>query len=89
MWSLWWVWIVAGFVIGIVEVAVPGYIFLGFALGAIFTGSLIGLGFAGENLSVLIFIFALSSLAAWFAARVIFGSRGSVVKKWTTDINDN
>jgi uncharacterized membrane protein YgcG len=45
-WSIWWVWIVAGFLLGMLEIIVPGYIFLGFAIGAVVTGILVGIGFA-------------------------------------------
>ena len=35
LWQVWWVWIVAGFALGVLEVIAPGYIFLGFAIGAV------------------------------------------------------
>jgi inner membrane protein len=89
MLTLWWVWVVAGFLIGMVEIVVPGYIFLGFAIGAVLTGALIGLGIAGASVPALLLIFALISLAAWFALRAVFGVRKGQVKRWTTDINDN
>ncbi len=41
MWTVWWVWVVAGFLLGILEVFTPGFIFLGFAVGAILTGHLL------------------------------------------------
>ena len=44
MFQVWWLWIVAGFALGVLEVIVPGFIFLGFAIGAALTGALIGLG---------------------------------------------
>ena len=88
MWSLWWVWIAGGFVIAIVETLVPGYIFLGFAFGAIFTGLLISFGMMGENLVLLILVFALASLASWLALRQLFGLQNNRAKQWTTDIND-
>ena len=34
MWNVWWVWIVAGFSLGVLEILAPGYIFLGFAIVA-------------------------------------------------------
>ena len=40
MWNVWWVWIVAGFSLGVLEILAPGYIFLGFAIGALVTGGL-------------------------------------------------
>ncbi len=88
LWATWWVWVVAGFVLGVLEVLAPGYIFLGFAIGAVGTGGLIGVGALGGNLTVLLVVFALLSLAAWFVLRAIFGAPGQV-KIWDRDINDN
>jgi membrane protein implicated in regulation of membrane protease activity len=90
LWQVWWVWIVAGFALGIVEVIVPGFIFLGFALGAALTGVLIGVGLlAGASLPLLLFIFAMASLAAWLGLRAVVGKRPGQVKVWDRDINDN
>jgi membrane protein implicated in regulation of membrane protease activity len=89
MWSLWWVWVVAGFGLGVLEVLVPGYIFLGFAAGAVVVGILLGLGVLGGSLPALIFVFALVSLGAWFAMRKMLGLRKGQVKIWDRDINDN
>ena len=58
MWSVWWVWMVAGFGLGVLEVLAPGFIFLGVALGAVATGLLVLLGVTG-NLPVLLALFAL------------------------------
>lgn len=89
MWGIWWVWVVAGFGLGVLEVIVPGFIFLGFAIGAVVTGLLVLVGILGGNLAVLILIFALASLVAWFALRAVFGVRQGQVKLWDKDINDN
>ena len=88
MWAVWWVWVVAGFALGVVEVLVPGFIFLGFAIGAVITGVLVGIGLLGANVAVLVLAFALASLAAWFVLRRIFGARGGDVKLWDKDINE-
>ena len=37
IWS-WWIWLAGAVVLAIVEMLVPGYLFLGFALGAAATG---------------------------------------------------
>jgi membrane protein implicated in regulation of membrane protease activity len=88
-WSVWWVWIAGGFVVGIIEVLVPGFIFLGFAGGAIVTGILLGFGLVGgQSLSLLLMIFAFASLVIWGALRMIIGTRPGQVKLWKTDIND-
>lgn len=86
---MWWVWVVAGFAIGMVEIAVPGYIFLGFAIGAILTGVLMWTGLLTASLPVLLLVFAIASLAAWFALKSVFGLKTGTVKHWNTDINDN
>lgn len=88
MWAVWWVWIVAGFGLGVLEVLIPGFIFLGFAIGAVVTGVLVGVGLAPANLAVLILIFALVSLVAWFVLRKTMGVRQGQVKLWDRDIND-
>ena len=88
MLSIWWVWVVAGFALGVLEVLIPGFIFLGFAIGAIFTGALVGIGLLGTSLPPLFLIFALASLAAWFVLRATMGVRDGQVKVWDKDIND-
>lgn len=89
MWALWWVWVVAGFALGVLEVIVPGYIFLGFAIGAVLTGALVGTGLLGGNLPLLLLIFAVVSVGAWFGLRRTMGVRAGQVKIWDKDINDN
>ena len=37
LWQVWWVWVAGGFLLGVLEVLAPGFIFLGFALGAVLT----------------------------------------------------
>lgn len=88
-WSVWWVWVVAGFLIGGLEILVPGYIFLGFAIGAVVTGILIGLGVLVGGPALLLLTFAVSSLVAWIALRRTMGVREGQVKVWDRDINDN
>jgi inner membrane protein len=88
MWTTWWVWIVAGFALGVLEIIIPGYIFLGFAVGAVFTGLLVGIGVLGSSLPVAILIFALASLAAWYGLRAVLGRHEGQVKIWHKDVND-
>ncbi len=89
MWTTWWAWIAAGFVLGILEIVAPGYIFLGFAVGAVITGALLGIGLLGGNIPLLLLIFALSSLLGWYVLRRIFGQPQHSVVKWDRDVNDN
>lgn len=92
MLATWWVWVAAGLALAILEVVVPGYIFVGFALGAVLTGVLIGLGLPGSGwmlaapLNALL-VFALMSLACWLILRRVLGRRGQS-KRIHYDIND-
>ena len=89
MWAVWWVWVVAGFALGVLEVILPGYIFLGFAMGAVLTGVLVGFGLLGQGLPLMLLVFALLSLAAWAVTRKMAGTRKGQVKVWDRDINEN
>ncbi len=89
MWATWWLWVVAGFALGVLEVLAPGFIFLGFAIGAVLTGVLVGIGVLGANLPLLLLAFAVLSVAAWLVLRKTVGVRAGQVKLWDRDINDN
>ena len=40
-WLTWWIWMAAALALGILEIVLPGFIFLGFAIGAAITGILL------------------------------------------------
>jgi membrane protein implicated in regulation of membrane protease activity len=88
-WQAWWFWLVAGAVLGAAEILLPGFILLGFALGAALVGILLLLGVLNSHLPVLLLVFACASLGAWLALRQVVGVRRGQVKVWTSDINDN
>lgn len=88
MWAVWWVWIVAGFALGVLEVLAPGYIFLGFAIGALVVGAGLGVGLLGGSLALLVLVFAMASLAAWLGLRRTMGLRQGQPRIWDRDIND-
>jgi len=89
LWQEWWVWIVGGIALGVLELIAPAFVLLGFSIGALVTGILIALGMVGASLPVLILIFAVTSLVAWMALRKVFGLRRGQVKIWDRDINDH
>jgi membrane protein implicated in regulation of membrane protease activity len=84
----WWAWVVLGFALGVLEILAPGYIFLGFAIGAVLTGILVGLGISA-GLPALVLIFAVASVIAWLVLRRTVGVRQGQVKIWDRDINDD
>jgi membrane protein implicated in regulation of membrane protease activity len=86
--ATWWAWVILGFALGVLEVLVPGFIFLGFAIGAVVTGVLVGLGVPAGPTAVIL-IFAVVSVLAWLVLRRAVGVREGQVKIWDRDINDN
>lgn len=89
LWQLWWVWMIAGAVLAILEILVSGFILLGFAIGAALTGLLLWLGVLGGSFATLILVFAVASLLAWLALRRVVGVRQGQVKVWDRDINES
>jgi membrane protein implicated in regulation of membrane protease activity len=89
-----WVWLSGGVLLGIVEVFVPGFFFLGFSTGAVITGLVLLAGgpfaawIAGSVAYTFLF-FALVSLASWIALRRIVGVRKGQLKTFDRDINED
>lgn len=88
LWTLWWVWMSAALILATLEVLIPGYIFLGFALGAAVMGVLILLGVSASGFALTLVIFAVLSLLSYIVMRRVFGLRKGQVKIWDTDINE-
>jgi membrane protein implicated in regulation of membrane protease activity len=94
MYELWWIWVAAGLGLAILEVLVPGFLFAGFAVGAVITGAIIGLGIPGSGWMLAspvnaLVVFAVFSVAAWLGMRLMMGVRSGQMKKIDTDINEN
>jgi membrane protein implicated in regulation of membrane protease activity len=88
IWTIWWVWVVAGVILGVLEIVIPGFVFLGFAIGAGLTGLVVLIGVAPGNVALLALVFAVLSLVAWIGLRRAVGVTKSQVKVWKDDIND-
>ena len=93
-WDVWWVWVAAGIVLAILEVIVPGFIFLGFAIGAVVVGLLLLMGggiaaWLSGTISMMLLMFALFSVVAWLVLRRVVGVRRSQSKIVRHDINDD
>jgi inner membrane protein len=86
--STWWVWIVLGAGLAVLEVLVPGFIFLGFAVAAVIMAVIVGLG-VKLGASVAILVFAILAVLAWLGLRAKFGTSEKDVKVWRDDINKN
>jgi membrane protein implicated in regulation of membrane protease activity len=88
LWTEWWVWMSGALILATLEVLIPGYIFLGFAIGAGVMGLLILLGVSATGLALTLVIFAVLSLISYLAMRKYFGLKTGQVKVWDTDINE-
>lgn len=86
LWGLWWVWLAAAIGLAILEVAVPGFIFLGFAAGAAITALLVLLP-VQIGLAALLAIFAGFSLIAWLILRNLFRQTDDQSRIIHEDIN--
>jgi membrane protein implicated in regulation of membrane protease activity len=93
-WSLWWVWLSGAVLLGVLEIIVPGYVFLGFAMGAAVTGLVLLVGGPLSGMLVgsvpgLALFFAVVSLLCWFGLRRWLGVRKGQLKVFDRDINED
>lgn len=88
IWTLWWVWGAAALVLAILEVLAPGFIFLGFAIGAAAVMLFLLASGMAPGLPLLLLVFAALSLGAWLVLRRLFALPKGQVKTFDHDIND-
>ena len=88
LWSVWWVWGAAALVLAILEVLVPGFVFVGFAVGAAAVALFLLNTGLNLGLAPLLLIFAVLSLVTWLILRRYFALPKGQVKRFTDDIND-
>ncbi len=86
-------WMALAAVMGIIEIVMPGYLFLGFAAGALVVAGGLFAGLEGwflgmDGLAYLILAYAAISLFSWYVFRRIFAPTGDV-RKVKRDINED
>lgn len=87
----WWVWIGLGLALAALEVLLPGFIFLGIAIGATVLGllQLILPGvFTAMSDTAFLAVFGGLSLLSWIGLRMAFKSQTSDSKTFAEDVND-
>jgi membrane protein implicated in regulation of membrane protease activity len=75
-------------ILATLEVLIPGYIFLGFAIGAGMMGLLILFGISASGFAITLVIFSVLSLISYLLMRKYFALKTGQVKIWDTDVND-
>ena len=87
MYETWWFWVAFGLVLVTLETVLPGFVLLGFGIGAVVVGLLISLGLS-MTLPKLVLLFATVSLITWAGLRALFRPKKANVKTFENDIND-
>jgi membrane protein implicated in regulation of membrane protease activity len=87
--SEWWFWMAAAVVLGIVEVLVPAFVFLGFSIGAVAVGLLMVTGLVTLSPAANVALFAVLSLAGYLLLRAFLGKSRGDVRMIDKDINEN
>lgn len=93
MWAAWWFWGAAAVVLAVAEVLIPGFVLLGFALGAAVVALILLVGgplavWLGGSIPMLLLVFAVVSLLSWLALRRWVGVYRGQVRTFDHDIND-
>ncbi len=86
LWHLWWVWLAAALGLAILEIVVPGFIFLGFAAGAALVALLVLLPL-NLGLATLLASFAILSLISWIVLRRVLRRPDDQTRVIREDIN--
>ncbi|WP_438960275.1 NfeD family protein [Nereida sp.] len=84
--NTWWAWAAFALVLAILEVLAPGFVLLGFAIGAALVSLLVWLN-VGLSLIWLSLVFAVASLVAWLVLRSVFQLKTGQVRTFDEDIN--
>ena len=84
--NTWWAWAAFALVLAILEVLAPGFVLLGFAVGAALVSVLVWIN-VGLSLIWLSLLFAVASLVAWLVLRSVFQLKTGQVRTFDEDIN--
>jgi len=89
----WWLWASAALILAVAEVVLPGFVLLGFAIGAgvvalvLLVGGPLAVWLAG-SVPILLLGFAVVSLVAWLGLRRWLGVYKNQVRTFDHDINE-
>ena len=83
-----WIWIIAALVLAALELALPGWFFLGAAIAVLLMGLALLLGLWTGGLPMALVVTAILTGLAWLVLRRIFGATRGAVTLWDRDLND-
>lgn len=89
IWANGWIWIIAALILAALELALPGWFFLGSAIAVLLMGIALLIGLWTGGLPMALVITAILTGVIWLGLRRAFGTSKGEVKVWTRDINDN
>lgn len=89
IWANGWLWIIAALILAALELALPGWFFLGLAISVLVMGIALLIGLWTGGLPLALVVTAILTGVIWLALRRAFGTSKGEVKVWTRDINDN
>ena len=84
-----WLWIVAALVLAALELALPGWFFLGAAIAVGLMGLALLVGLWAGGMPMALVVTAILTGVIWLVLRRAFGTSRGEVKIWDRDINDN
>ena len=84
-----WIWLIAALLIGMIEVVLPVWIFLGTAIAVLIMGLILLSGLWVPSLPVALVATGIVSGIVWLILRRAMGVTHGQKKIWRTDINDN
>lgn len=87
-WMNGWLWVIAAVLVGLVELILPGWLFLGTAIALLVMGIALLTGLWGWGLPGALIVTGILSFLAWFALRRLVGVHEGQVRIWDRDIND-
>ena len=89
IWDNGWIWIIAALILAALELALPGWFFLGLAISVLLMGIALLIGLWTGSLPIALVVTAVLTGVIRLALRRVFGTSKGEVKIWTRDINDN
>lgn len=89
IWTNGWLWVIAALVLALLELVLPGYVFLGMAGAVALMGLALLAGLWTGGLPAALVVTAVLSGLIWLALSRMIGVDRSKVRVWHRDINDN